>query len=151
MVRILLSTRSILVSPQKIFWCKILFEIAWSVRQGTIQKFVDDFLHNILTVNDALPCAVKWLFDLLDTTASTYGIVDAEVCHAWKSNRLAPSVTTSCRIIKKLIPWSIAAHENKELYATPFFSLRSGKLPRWVKAQHVKTTVILWFIRHVLN
>ncbi|XP_065306120.1 plexin-B-like [Dermacentor albipictus] len=56
--------------------------------KGTIQKFVDDFLHNILTVNEALPCAVKWLFDLLDTTASTYGIVDAEVCHAWKSNSL---------------------------------------------------------------
>lgn len=56
--------------------------------KGTIQKFVDDFLHNILTVNDALPCAVKWLFDLLDTTASSYGIVDAEVCHAWKSNSL---------------------------------------------------------------
>ncbi|XP_077487352.1 plexin-B-like [Amblyomma americanum] len=56
--------------------------------KGTIQKFVDDFLHNILTVNEALPCAVKWLFDLLDSTASTYGIVDPEVSHAWKSNSL---------------------------------------------------------------
>ncbi|KAH9380916.1 hypothetical protein HPB48_008423 [Haemaphysalis longicornis] len=56
--------------------------------KGTVQKFVDDFLHTILTVNDTLPCAVKWLFDLLDTTASTYGIVDAEVSHAWKSNSL---------------------------------------------------------------
>lgn len=56
--------------------------------KGTIQKFVDDFLHTILTVNDALPCAVKWLFDLLDGTAAGYGIVDAEVSHAWKSNSL---------------------------------------------------------------
>ncbi|CAN7983633.1 unnamed protein product, partial [Ixodes pacificus] len=56
--------------------------------KGTIQKFVDDFLHTILTVNDRLPCAVKWLFDLLDVTAARYGIMDAEVSHAWKSNSL---------------------------------------------------------------
>lgn len=59
--------------------------------QGTIQKYVDDFLSTILTVNDKLPLAVKWLFDLLDSTASSYGITDPEVIHAWKSNRYAMS------------------------------------------------------------
>jgi hypothetical protein len=48
---------------------------------------VDDFLKIILTVDDKLPIAVKWLFDLLDDTAAKHGITDAEVIHAWKSNR----------------------------------------------------------------
>ncbi|XP_054164068.1 plexin-B-like [Oppia nitens] len=56
--------------------------------KGTIQKYVDDFLSTILTVNDKLPLAVKWLFDLLDTAAANYGITDHEVIHAWKSNSL---------------------------------------------------------------
>ncbi|KAF7286951.1 hypothetical protein GWI33_002800 [Rhynchophorus ferrugineus] len=56
--------------------------------KGTIQKFVDDFFMTILTVNDALPPAVKWLFDLLDEAARKHGIQDPEVVHAWKSNSL---------------------------------------------------------------
>lgn len=56
--------------------------------KGTVQKFVDDFLNTILTANDALPCAVKWLFDLLDDAARKHGILDPEVPHAWKSNSL---------------------------------------------------------------
>lgn len=56
--------------------------------KGTIQKFVDDFFLTILTVNDALPPAVKWLFDLLDDAARKHGIQDPEVVHAWKSNSL---------------------------------------------------------------
>lgn len=56
--------------------------------KGTIQKFVDDFFMTILTVNDALPPAVKWLFDLLDEAARRHGIQDPEVVHAWKSNSL---------------------------------------------------------------
>lgn len=56
--------------------------------KGTVQKFVDDFLNTILTANDALPSAVKWLFDLLDEAARRHGIVDPEVPHAWKSNSL---------------------------------------------------------------
>ncbi|XP_033220264.1 plexin-B [Belonocnema kinseyi] len=56
--------------------------------KGTVQKFVDDFLNTILTANDALPSAVKWLFDLLDEAAKRHGIIDPEVPHAWKSNSL---------------------------------------------------------------
>lgn len=56
--------------------------------KGTVQKFVDDFLTTILTANDSLPAAVKWLFDLLDEAAVQYGISDPEVAHAWKSNSL---------------------------------------------------------------
>ncbi|XP_076249106.1 plexin B [Calliopsis andreniformis] len=56
--------------------------------KGTVQKFVDDFLNTILTANEALPSAVKWLFDLLDEAAKQHGIIDPEVPHAWKSNSL---------------------------------------------------------------
>lgn len=55
--------------------------------KGTIQKFVDDFFTTILTANEALPPAVKWLFDLFDEAARKHNIVDPEVVHAWKSNR----------------------------------------------------------------
>ncbi|KAG8225099.1 hypothetical protein J437_LFUL004019 [Ladona fulva] len=55
--------------------------------KGTIQKFVDDFFNTILTANEALPPAVKWLFDLLDDAAGKHSIIDPEVVHAWKSNR----------------------------------------------------------------
>ncbi|XP_035219207.1 plexin-B-like isoform X4 [Stegodyphus dumicola] len=56
--------------------------------KGTVQKFVDDFLTTILTANECLPPAVKWLFDLLDEAAATHAILDPEVAHAWKSNSL---------------------------------------------------------------
>ncbi|XP_017776948.1 PREDICTED: plexin-B [Nicrophorus vespilloides] len=56
--------------------------------KGTIQKFVDDFFYTILTANEALPPAVKWLFDLLDEAADKHDIQDIEVIHAWKSNSL---------------------------------------------------------------
>nr|XP_040232353.2 plexin-B [Anopheles coluzzii] len=56
--------------------------------KGTIQKFVDDLFATILTVNEALPPAVKWLYDLLDAAARHHGIHDPEVIHAWKSNGL---------------------------------------------------------------
>lgn len=55
--------------------------------KGTVQKFVDDFFSTILTVNEKLPPAVKWLFDLLDEAARRHGITDPEIVHAWKSNR----------------------------------------------------------------
>lgn len=56
--------------------------------KGTINKFVDDFFSTILTVNDILPPAVKWLFDLFDEAARMHGIANPEVVHAWKSNSL---------------------------------------------------------------
>jgi plexin A len=55
--------------------------------KGTIQKYVDDFFTTILTVDESLPPAIKWLFDLLDDQARRNGITDPEVIHAWKSNR----------------------------------------------------------------
>lgn len=55
--------------------------------KGTIQKFVDDFFDSIFTINDSIPPAIKWLFDLLDEAARRHNIVDPEVVHAWKSNR----------------------------------------------------------------
>ncbi|CAG0883074.1 unnamed protein product [Cyprideis torosa] len=56
--------------------------------KGTVQKYVDDFIQTILTVNPSFPPAVKWLFDLLDDAAKRHGIYDPEVVHAWKSNSL---------------------------------------------------------------
>ncbi|KNC27477.1 Plexin-B [Lucilia cuprina] len=56
--------------------------------KGTIQKFVDDFFATILTVNEELPPAVKWLFDLLDEAARRHDIYDTDIVHAWKSNSL---------------------------------------------------------------
>lgn len=56
--------------------------------KGTIQKFVDDFFMTILTVNEKLPPAVKWLFDLLDDAARRHPETnDPKIIHAWKSNR----------------------------------------------------------------
>jgi len=56
--------------------------------KGTIEKFVVDFFRTILTVDEHLPPAIKWLFDLLDEGARKHGIQDPEVLHAWKSNSL---------------------------------------------------------------
>ncbi|XP_063883556.1 LOW QUALITY PROTEIN: plexin-B-like [Scylla paramamosain] len=56
--------------------------------KGTVQQFVDDFFRTILSANDGLPPAVKWLFDLLDDASRAHGINDPEVVHAWKSNCL---------------------------------------------------------------
>lgn len=56
--------------------------------KGTIQKFVDDFFSIILTVNEELPPAIKWLFDLFDEAARRYEIADSDILHAWKSNSL---------------------------------------------------------------
>ncbi|XP_076061241.1 plexin-B-like [Oratosquilla oratoria] len=56
--------------------------------KGTIQQFVDDFFRTILSPNEGLPPAVKWLFDLLDDAARVHGLNDPEVVHAWKSNCL---------------------------------------------------------------
>jgi len=66
--------------------------------KGTIQKFVDDFFDSIFTVNDALPPAIKWLFDLLDEAARRHNICDPEVVHAWKSNRYDISTVIYCNI-----------------------------------------------------
>jgi len=56
--------------------------------KGTVQKFVDDFFLTILSANESLPPAVKWVFDLLDDAAHSQGIYEPEVIHAWKSNCL---------------------------------------------------------------
>lgn len=56
--------------------------------KGTIEKFVVDFFRTILAVDENLPPAIKWLFDLLDEGARKHNIADPEVLHAWKSNSL---------------------------------------------------------------
>ena len=56
--------------------------------KGTTQKFIDDFLGTILTVDDQFPQAVKWLFDLLDEAARMHSISDPTVVHSWKCNIL---------------------------------------------------------------
>ncbi|CAL4079642.1 unnamed protein product [Meganyctiphanes norvegica] len=56
--------------------------------KGTIQKFVDDFFRTILSPNDVLPPAVKWLFDFFDECGRRYNITDPEVILSWKSNSL---------------------------------------------------------------
>nr|XP_045584269.1 plexin-B-like [Procambarus clarkii] len=56
--------------------------------KGTVQKFVDDFFKTILTPNETLPPAIKWLFDLFDEAGRRQGLVDPEVVLAWKSNSL---------------------------------------------------------------
>lgn len=70
--------------------CKAIPEIFLTrllATKGTIQKFVDDFFATILTVNEELPPAVKWLFDFLDDEAARFNINELEIVHAWKSNR----------------------------------------------------------------
>lgn len=70
--------------------CKAIPEIFLTrllATKGTIQKFVDDFFATILTVNEELPPAVKWLFDFLDDEAARFDIIEPEIVHAWKSNR----------------------------------------------------------------
>ncbi|KAK8746915.1 hypothetical protein OTU49_016897 [Cherax quadricarinatus] len=56
--------------------------------KGTVQKFVDDFFKTILSPNETLPPAIKWLFDLFDEAGRRHGLVDPEVVLAWKSNSL---------------------------------------------------------------
>ncbi|XP_012668644.1 plexin-B3 [Otolemur garnettii] len=56
--------------------------------KGTLQKFVDDTFQAILSVNQPVPIAVKYLFDFLDELAEKHGIGDAETLHIWKTNSL---------------------------------------------------------------
>lgn len=55
--------------------------------QGTLQKFVDDTFQAILSMNQPVPIAVKYLFDFLDELAEKHGIEDPETLHIWKTNR----------------------------------------------------------------
>jgi plexin A len=56
--------------------------------KGTIQKYIDDLFHLILTATDDVPLPIKWLFDLYDDYGRKVGApVDPEVIHTWKSNR----------------------------------------------------------------
>lgn len=65
--------------------------------KGTIQKFVDDFFTTILAVNEKLPPAVKWLFDLLDDAARRHPETnDPKIIHAWKSNRYITFILFFC-------------------------------------------------------
>jgi len=57
--------------------------------QMTLKEFIDDLFRSILTVNSSLPAAVKYLFDFFDSAAERHGVNDANVVHAWKTNRYA--------------------------------------------------------------
>ncbi|WAR26447.1 PLXA3-like protein [Mya arenaria] len=45
--------------------------------KGTLQKFMDDFFHNILSVSSTMPPAIKYLFDYLDNAAIKSNITDS--------------------------------------------------------------------------
>jgi len=53
----------------------------------TFQKFIDDLFLSIMTVDQSLPVAIKYLFDFFDTAAQRHGLTDTDVVHAWKTNR----------------------------------------------------------------
>ena len=38
---------------------------------------------------DAVPMAIKYIFDFLDNEAENYKIVDPDVVHTWKNNALS--------------------------------------------------------------
>ena len=54
--------------------------------QGTLQQFVDDLFKAILSVDDELPIAIKFIFDFLEEAAEKYHIDDPETVLLWKSN-----------------------------------------------------------------
>ncbi|CAG5119802.1 unnamed protein product, partial [Candidula unifasciata] len=56
--------------------------------KGTLQKYIDDFFKNMLSVSPCVPPVVKYLFDFLDHQADIHGISDSEVVHTWKCNSL---------------------------------------------------------------
>ncbi|XP_060592222.1 plexin-A1-like isoform X2 [Ruditapes philippinarum] len=56
--------------------------------KGTLQKYIDDLFHTILSVNPMMPPVIKYLFDYLDEAAFKYGIHDPDVLHTWKCNSL---------------------------------------------------------------
>ncbi|GFR87280.1 plexin-A4 [Elysia marginata] len=56
--------------------------------KGTLQKYIDDFFNNMLSVSPFVPPVVKYLFDFLDHEAEAHGILDHEVVHTWKCNSL---------------------------------------------------------------
>ena len=55
--------------------------------QKTFQTFIDDLFRSILTVDESLPAAIKYLFDFFDSAAERHGVNDANVVHTWKTNR----------------------------------------------------------------
>ena len=59
--------------------------------KGTLQQFVDDLFERIFSIvhrTNALPLAIKYMFDFLDDQALLHNIQDQEVVYTWKSNSL---------------------------------------------------------------
>ncbi|NXM73881.1 PLXD1 protein, partial [Serilophus lunatus] len=57
--------------------------------KGTLQKFLDDLFHAILSIpDDKPPVAVKYFFDFLEEQAEKRGITDPDTLHIWKTNSL---------------------------------------------------------------
>ena len=58
--------------------------------KGTLQQFVDDLFERIFSIahrGNALPLAIKYMFDFLYDQALLHNIHDQEVVYTWKSNR----------------------------------------------------------------
>ena len=53
----------------------------------TLQSFIDKLFESIFTADNNLPPAVKYLYDLFDSSAFQHGLTDPDVVHSWKSNR----------------------------------------------------------------
>ncbi|XP_072452533.1 plexin-B2 isoform X3 [Notamacropus eugenii] len=56
--------------------------------KGTLQQFVDNFFHSVLTPSPTVPPAVKYFFDFLDEQAEKHEIKDEDTIHIWKTNSL---------------------------------------------------------------
>ncbi|XP_052060190.1 plexin-A4-like isoform X2 [Mytilus californianus] len=59
--------------------------------KGTLQQYVDDLFERIFSIahrGNALPLAIKYMFDFLDDQALLHNIQDQEVVYTWKSNSL---------------------------------------------------------------
>ena len=51
-----------------------------------LQRFIDDMVSGVLTVDEHTPAVVKWLFDVLDEQAAREEVDQPEILHAWKAN-----------------------------------------------------------------
>ncbi|KAK3599251.1 hypothetical protein CHS0354_012862 [Potamilus streckersoni] len=56
--------------------------------KGTLQVYIDDFFQKMLTADDQVPMAIKYLFDFFESCAQKHGITDPDVLHTWKCNSL---------------------------------------------------------------
>ncbi|KAL3871121.1 hypothetical protein ACJMK2_039140 [Sinanodonta woodiana] len=56
--------------------------------KGLLQDYIDDFFQKMLTADDQVPMAIKYLFDFFESCAQKHSITDPDVLHTWKCNSL---------------------------------------------------------------